>query len=147
MKVYAEHGALPEHGALRHELTSLQERGLIELFIFPYENKNRNIPNMATPSAAQFGDLANVTFEQMVFPFDEMSGSNKYQAILDIVGQRNRRDALHIDSAYKTGCKAFFSRDRKNIIRNAGRLHQLLGIRFFHPDTDWPDFLAFVGDS
>jgi hypothetical protein len=80
----------------------------------------------------------------MNFPTGEMSPSPLYRSILEIVGGRNRRDALHTDSAYKSSCRAFFSRDRKDIISNRQALESLLGIRFFHPDDDWSAFLDFL---
>ena len=140
MKVYAE------HGALRHELEGFQQRGIIELVTFPYENKNRNIPGLATPSAAQFRDLGNITIGQMNFRIGDMSASERYEEILSIVGPLNRRDALHVDSAYKSGCAAMLSRDR-HIVGKAARLHALLGLRVFHPDVDWEGFVQFVVDS
>jgi hypothetical protein len=139
MKVYAE------HGAFRDELWRLQRQGLIELVTFPYESKNRKVRTQAVPSEARFSDLGHITIGEMNFPIGDMSGSTAYPQILEIVGSRNRRDALHIDSAYKSGCKAFLSRDTRHIIANGQRLAALLGIRFFHPDSDWSQFLTFVG--
>jgi len=80
----------------------------------------------------------------MSFSFNELAPSGVYSTILGIVGRRNRRDALQIDSAHKSGCDAFLSRDRKDIISKRAALEALLGIRFFHSDEDWDAFLAFV---
>lgn len=133
-----------EHGALRDELWSLQRKGVIELVTFPYESKNRRIKRQAIPSAARIGDLGFVTIGELQCRIGDFSPSNFYGDILRIVGQQSRRDALHIDSAYKSDCKAFFSRDKKDILSNRVELEPLLGIRFFHPDEDWNQFLAFL---
>jgi hypothetical protein len=72
--------------------------------------------------------------------FGDLSPSHFYDNILRIVGRQNRADALHIDSAYKSDCKAFLSRDKKDILSKRIDLEAMLGIRFFHPD-DWHPFL------
>jgi hypothetical protein len=138
MKVYAE------HGALRDELYALERAGKVQLVTFPYESKSKKIRGRALPSAAQLGDLGHVTIGEMNFPLGEFSPSPTYARTVEIVGSRNRRDALHIDSAYKSACVAFFSRDRKDIISRRDALEPLLGIRFFHPDDDWQAFLEFL---
>lgn len=138
MKVYAE------HGALREDLYALDHAGRIQLTIFPYENKVAKVRRRAVPSAAQYRDLAHITIGEMDWPISEMSASKHYANILRIVGERNSRDALHIDSANKSGCRAFFSRDRKDIISHGQALEALLGMRFFHPDDDWAAFLSFL---
>jgi hypothetical protein len=138
IKVYSE------HGALRSELTPLQQQGIIELVTFPYESKSRKIRRQAVPSAARIGDLAFVTIGELRCTIGDFSPSDFYREILRIVGRQNRRDALHIDSAYKSACKAFLSRDKKDILSKGIELEALLGVRFFHPDHDWNNFLAFL---
>ncbi len=73
-----------------------------------------------------------------------MLESVKHTEIERIVGRDNRRDVLHIDSAYKSCCACFFTRDRSDIIANRTELETLLGLRFFHPDDDWDRFLDFL---
>ena len=96
------------------------------------------------PSAARIGDLGFVTIGELPWRIGDFSPSKFYGQILRIVRQQNRRDALHIDSAYKSGCKAFLSRDKRDILSNRIELEALLGIRFFHPDDDWNQFLVFL---
>lgn len=67
--------------------------------------------------------------------------------IREIVGGHNEFDVRHIDSAYKTGCKYFFTRDKGDILRHRTKLNELLGIRFFHPDDDFADFLAMLNSK
>ncbi len=138
MKVYVE------HGALRDELYQLERQGQIQLVTFPYEATSRKIHGRADPSEAQIRDLGHITIDEMDFSIDAISKSSAYDKILSIVGSRNRIDALHIDSAYKSRCRAFFSRDSKHIIRNREALHDATGIRFFHPDSDWTEFIIFL---
>ena len=137
MKVYAE------HGALHPGLVQLQRRGLIQLVTFPYENRNRHIPGLAVPSEAQWCDLGHITWGEMKFRWEDSSASEKFSEILRVVGTKNRRDALHLDSAYKSGCEAMLSRD-KHIFGKATALHDLLGLRVFDPDRDWERFVQFV---
>ena len=138
IKVYSE------HGALRKECWRLQREGVIDLLTFPYESKRRRIRHQALPSETRIGDLGYVTIGELTCTIGDFSSSHLYDNILQIVGRRNRLDALHMDSAYKSGCKAFLSRDKKDILSKRIDLEALLGIRFFHPDDDWHHFLAFL---
>jgi len=135
-----------EHNAFREELWQLQKEGIIEIINFPYEQKINKKHHRARPSKALWKDL-NVPWNEMNWLWKEMDGSEKLEMIRKILGPRTRRDTLHIDSAYKEGCIAFLSRDRQHIISKAQELENLLGIRFFHPDDNWDDFLAFLGAS
>jgi hypothetical protein len=62
-------------------------------------------------------------------------GSEEYEVILEIVGRQNRRDALHVDSAFKTGALCLVSED-KDILGVRDRLFDLLGLRMFSPSED-----------
>jgi len=80
----------------------------------------------------------------MKFSIGEMVESDKHVEIERIIGRSNRRDVLHIDSAYRSGCVCFFTRDRGDILAKRTELESLLGIRFFHPDDDWDRFSDFL---
>jgi len=69
------------------------------------------------------GSLANYT------------GSEHFGEILAILGRENRRDALHVDSAYKSGCGAFVTTD-SDILTHKEKLLALLGIRFLDPSVE-----------
>ena len=131
MRVYCEHSAL--HAKLR----GLQREGRITLVGFPYDPNSRSssIRELAVPSKAQIGDL-NLPIGEMKFHLGDMVESDKHVEIERIVGRGNRRDILHIDSAYRTGCRCFFTRDRADILSRRTELEALLGIQFFHPDDD-----------
>jgi hypothetical protein len=132
-----------EHGAFREELWRLQQEGVIDLVYFPYEARMNKKYQRGHPSEVIWKDLSHVQWEEMNFPCKEMARSDKFKLIRKILGSP-RLDALHIDSAYKSRCSVFLSRDHHHIIANAQELENLLGIRFFHPDENWDDFLAFV---
>lgn len=72
-----------------------------------------------------------------------MSGSVHLEEIRSILGPQNRRDALHVDSAYKAGCKCFVTRD-SDILLKRKQLETLLGIRFFDPAKDKEELERFI---
>ncbi len=137
LKVYCEPGAWCEG------LKQLQNENRIEVVQFPYEQKSRR-SGLASPSDATWDEL-NLTWDEADFAFNEAERSEKYEEIQALVGVENRRDVKHIDSAFKTGCQCFFTRDKGDILSRADDLEELLGIRFFHPDEDWGEFLVFLG--
>jgi len=53
-----------------------------------------------------------------------------YTRIRRIVGGDNEFDVRHIDSAYKSGCKWFFTPDKGDVWGKRKELQALLGIRF-----------------
>lgn len=133
-----------EHGALRKELWGLQKKGIIEIINFPYEMSITKKHRLAKPSKMLWQD-GNVKWSEANWTWNEMNGSEKLESIIKILGPGTRCDALHIDSAYKTGCTAFLTPDRKHITAKAQKLENLLGIRFFHTDDNWDDFLSYIG--
>jgi hypothetical protein len=76
---------------------------------------------------------------------EEYCGSKYFRAILALIGKENHRDALHVDSAFKSGCRAFITQD-SHILDNAKELEKLLGIRFFHT-RDWQAVEAFAREE
>lgn len=140
MKVYCEHGALSA------DLRALQRDKPFELVHFPYdpESHPKRIASLATPSKAQVRDL-NLTWDKLTWTWGEFDGSAHLPEIIRIIGSANRRDALHIDSAYKTGCAAFVTKDR-DILDHKLELEAFLKIRFFDPDKDIEDLRRFISD-
>ena len=138
MKVYCEHSAISP--ALR----ALQRDGKITLVHFPYDPDSRSAAHreVATPSAAQIRDL-NLPFKDAPGTFDDYTGSDKLSQIRGLLGPEHRRDALHVDSAHKTGCRAFVTPD-SDILEHRMVLEVLLGIRFFHPNADEAALVAFL---
>lgn len=128
-----------EHGALTPEIRAWAQSELIELVHFPYDpdSHTRKIPGIAVPSNAQIRDL-NLPIKDLPGSFSEYKGSKHFEEILAILGCEHRRDALHIDSAFKSRCSAFITRD-SDILKHEARLLDLLGIRFFDPNVELRD--------
>lgn len=141
MRVYCEHSALTK------TIRDLQAQGLITLLHFPYDpdSRSRALATLASPSDAQIRDL-NVPIADLPGAFDDYAGSKHYHAILKMVGAANRRDALHVDSAFKSGCPLFITCD-SDILRCREVLAALLGIVFLHPDRDREKLLTIVAAS
>ena len=130
-----------DNNGFRKGLNSLPN---VKVLTFPYENYNRKIKNNGLPSEAQIDDLGNFTWDTLPATFGDYKRSDKYEEIEKIVGTENRLDALHLDSAYKSGCECFFTCDKTDIGSKRVALFNLLGLRIYHPDEDWEAFLAFV---
>ena len=125
MKVYCE------HGALTRELKRLEQEGRVTLLLYPYEMRTKRIAALAEPSDPTWEE-SNTAWEEEEGTWNDLLPSSKFKSILGIVGSANVRDAKHIDSAHKSGCQAFFSPDRHDIISNGQLLEKLLGIKFYH---------------
>jgi hypothetical protein len=112
--------------------------------MFPYDNWNRRIRELAEPSKDLTGDEANIPWDNVMSPWDGFPASEKYDDILRIVGEENAKDIKHLDSAYKECCQAFFTRDTPDIFSHAQERETLRGLRMFHPDKNIAEFLAFL---
>lgn len=142
MKIYCEHGALTP------QIRKLGRSGRTKVVHFPYDpdSRSRHISSMARPSNARIRDL-NLPIKDLPGAIADYSGSCHFDEILSVLGREHRRDALHVDSAFKSGCSAFITQD-SDILKHRARLEGLLGIRFFHPDADLSDLDQFIaGDS
>ena len=124
---------------------------------FPYDGHNRRVRQRATPSVVT-ADSTYVTWDMMVSLSDTVE-SEKFEDIRRIIRRENEKrimapagligeetegDARHLDSAYKSGCRAFLTTDKQDILRHAAELEPLLGLRLFHPDEDRDRFMAFI---
>lgn len=129
-------------------LKALQKSGVVTLINFPNDPNawSRDISPTAKPSAMQYRDIVLPTKVPFNCTYDELGvGSDLYPRILAIVGNANRRDALHVDSAYKSGCRAFVTRD-SDILAHRIELRSLLSIEFLHADTAH-EFLAKLAND
>lgn len=142
MRVYCEHGALTV------EIKRWARTGRIELVHFPYDpdSHTRRIPGIAEPSNAQIRDL-NLPIKDLPGTIGDYRGSEHFEKILAILGREHRRDALHVDSAFKSRCAIFITRD-SDILNHKAQLLDLLGIRFFDPGVELSDLeLLITRDS
>jgi hypothetical protein len=134
MRIYCE------HSALSRRLKAHARAGRIELVYFPVDpnSRTKHIAPTATPSQVEWDDL-NVSWDegkcQKPCPWDNLKGSSLFAEILSVIGPQHRRDALHVDSAHKSGCPIFVTVD-SDILGRRNQLQELLGIQFFHPDDD-----------
>lgn len=119
-------------------------RTRIELLHFAYDpdSRSRHISSIASPSAAQIRDL-NLPIKDLPCTIVNYSGSCHFEEILSILGRAHRRDALHVDSAFKGKCSAFITPD-SDILNNGARLEALLAIKFFHPVAGLNDLERFI---
>ncbi len=119
----------------------------IEIKYFPYDSNSyaRIIQRDAVPSGANWEEI-NLKLEEIFFPFDTFNYSEKYQEIKRIVGGNNRMDILHIDSAYKSNCSCFITRDKGDILKNALSLEKITGIKFFHPEENFDELVNFINE-
>lgn len=118
-------------------LKTIEFKDQIKLMGFPYENRNKRIEILQTPT--------NPTWNQMNVKWDEMKSiwnnppSEKFDAIAKILnntGQNTDTDAKHLDSAYKGKCEIFLTNDINDIINNKIALEKLLGIKIFHAEKE-----------
>ena len=130
-----------ERGALSPELKRLACDKKIVLLHFPYEGHTKKI-TIGTPSLVT-ADATYLTADSSL-RIDQMDPSEKFHAIRSIIGFQNEYDARHIDSAYKNHCVCFVTRDKKDILTKRHELENLLSLRFFHPDDDLTELLAFL---
>ena len=142
LKIYCEHSALSD------ELRGLQRTGRIKLVGFPYDFpfSARAIASSEVVSDAQWGDRHVSWGELSGTTWDDFKGSKHLKDILSIVGPKNRRNVLHLDSAYKTGCAAMITVDGA-ILDHKNELEALLALRIFHPQKDKAELLRFIADA
>jgi hypothetical protein len=126
LKIYCDNGACPS------ELKDLQKQGIVELLMFPYENRNKHIKNTGLPSNCGWKDLGNLTWKTLPGTWNDYSGSDKYLDIVELLKLANKRvDILHLDSAYKSNCQVFITNDKDDIWVHRLELQTLLGLRVF----------------
>ena len=130
------HKVYCEHNSITKRLRELQRNGQIELVHYPVDpdSRNRHIKKLAEPSEVQWDD-ANVLWGKADSTWDSAKGSKHWNEILSLVGTENRRDALHVDSAYKTGCICIVTKDG-DILKVRDELTALLKLNIFSPEDD-----------
>jgi len=126
-----------ESGAVTRGIRKLRGNKYVEVVHFPYDRASHipRVARVATPSGARIRNL-NLPIRELPGTLTDYSESVHFAKILSVVGQNNREDALHIDSAFKHNCSVFITRDRGDILAHKTELTRLLGIKFFHPD-EW----------
>jgi hypothetical protein len=139
LKIYCEHGSLTT------EIRQLCRERNIELVHFPYDSDSHTRKaGIAAPSEAQIRDL-NLPIASLPGTISDYSGSEHLSEIVSTIGKSNRRDALHVDSAVKSGCSAFITED-SDILQHKAELEILLGIKFFSA-AERCDLGQFIEDN
>lgn len=135
-------------GAYREELSSYERAGTVELFQFQYENRNRKISRIATPSRPSWNQ-ANYKWSELegITWADMAQQSEKWPPLLSLIGKGNKTDAQHLDSAYMSGCRLFLTSDKGDIARHRDAIEELLGLKVFHVPDDWEDVRAFIEEN
>ena len=133
MKIYCE------HNSTRNWLRALEKMGRIALVIFPYDQNNKHIKGIATPSEATWEEL-NIKYNETNFSWNDFSPSSHYNNICNTIGEENLRDVKHVDSAFKSKCQCMFTCDN-HILSHSQELEVLLNIKFFHPDKQEKEFI------
>ncbi len=132
-KIYSEPGALSKH------LRELQHLGTVTLVHFSFDpgSHTGKILHEASPSGAQWRDVGYTWDQlgQLGITWDDLKARGRIAEIQAIIGPENRRDVLHVNSAYLSGCIAMVTRDQ-DILDHRPALESLLGLRFFDPDSD-----------
>lgn len=133
-------------GGFRKELQRLEREGRVRVITFPYENEITKA-TVGIPSEATFDDLNNFTIERLPGTFDDYKRSDKYGEIEKIVGRKNRRDVLHLDSAFKSGCTVFLTNDVRDILSHRQSLEPILNMRLFNSAKEWRQFLSYIVEN
>lgn len=146
VRVYCDTGGWTER------LGALERTGLISVHQFKFENRSRRIAHGAIPSALTYNDTPKYTYDDWrkdkflsVSSFEALAGVNsKLAEISVVVGGGCDVDARHLDSAYMTGCVAFLTSDRGDILSKRDLLFSITGLQIFHAVDDWLAFERFV---
>ena len=139
-------------GGFRTELLELARTGKVSLFQFKYENRNRHIKQVATPSSPSWKQM-NYTWDEMRrtpgfegITYDNIGDqSPKFHELLAVVGVSNRTDAQHLDSAYATKCSIFLTSDKNDIWSKREAIREVTGLVVLHVQDDWAEFLTLAG--
>ncbi len=139
LKVYCD------TGGYRPELKEFERAGLLVLCNYPYENRNRQVTARVPSSAPTWeeGDSTWGTDDRGTWE-DYENQSSRWPKLLSLIGRSNLRDAKHLDSAFKGGCRAFLTSDLRDIASKSAEIRALLGIQVFHATQGWSSFLQFL---
>lgn len=133
IKIYCDSGA---------DISKIKALSYCEFYQFPYDSPHRPKKPLllARPSEAFWEDL-HASWEELDMPWDDFTGSPLYSEIQAIIGIKNRRDVLHFDSAYKTGCVIFLTSDKGDIWSKKTLLESATNIKTFCTPLEIKDIL------
>ena len=123
-----------ELGAISSALKQLQHHEKIRLVHYPFDfAQSSKVKPTAAPSG--YWEDAGLQWQKSSHPWEAFGGSAKLAEIVAIIGKEHWQDALHVDSAFKTGCVCFVTEDT-DILSVRDELHQSLGLPIFRPTDD-----------
>ncbi len=102
-----------------------------QFLISPYDSDTQRRKDvkwdLATPSEAQWRDC-HIPWNDIHFSWDEHKASEKLSEIHSITGTdpQERRDGLHLDSAFKSNAHVFLTADKDNVWKHRHLLEPLL---------------------
>lgn len=139
VKIYCDSGA---------DISKLNSLEHCKFYQFPYDSPHRPKKPLllAKPSVAQWQDCHPAWNELTEITRGDFVGSSLHSEIESIIGigPENRRDVLHFDSAYKTGCKIFLTSDKGHIWSKRTALEQLTEIKTFYTPLELETILAHL---
>ncbi len=120
-----------------------------EFIVSPYDHESsrrKDIKWTLGNHSEVHWDDCNWPWEDDNQAWDDHVGSQHLVEIYAIIGvdPQNRRDGLHLDSAFKSNCVAFLTSDKKDIWQNREALQNLLGYRIFHPISELNELKQFI---
>lgn len=112
--------------------------------MFAYDQTNKQIKEVANPSDATWDEI-DYSWDELDYAPKDFTPSPHYKEIQDIIGKENRKDVLHIDSAFKSGSKCMFTRDDHFLSDGKkDKLESLLNIKLFDAVKDKDKFMEFL---
>lgn len=109
----------------------------LEFMRWPLEAKPRIIQNYGLPAGhITWDDIKYLTWEQLDFcNWEDFECTEMYPQILSIMGEGNRKDAIHFDIAIKNKCLFFFTSDKDFLLRK-NELKKLANIPIYDPENE-----------
>ncbi len=131
-------------GGYRRELQAMEAGGQIELVTYGYENRNRKIPRRAPSSNPTWDEGDSIWDDETGTWNDYKAQSDRWPALVCLIGPQNLRDAKHLESAYRADCDAFLTSDYDDIVARAEEIYITIGVRVFHSTKQWDAFVKYI---
>ena len=115
------------------ELRNLEMEGLIQVFAVAIEGNedNRRATNKVLPTIIignRFALIGDDDNPRCVIAANDC----RYESILDLLGKKNREDALHLEAHIRDGRDAFVTEDKDDILSKHKILQEKFGVTVLH---------------
>jgi hypothetical protein len=138
IKVYVEHSAWTAG------LGPLKRDKRITIMLYPYNEASRRTDERAESSRITWASREIRCSNRHILCSDGQHASDLLENIERIIGRGNETDVLHVDSAYKSGCRCLLTTDKGDILRNREELRRITGMAFFNSNTEFPAFMQWL---